>query len=127
MTNNPDTNPAPFARILVAIDRSSPSDWAVRLASRLAAATGATLRLVHVDDTRMATLPEVAYVQSGILGALVHDGEDLLEQVRQQMPPALAVETHLCQAVPSTEITEAAKRWSADLIVMGAHSHSRLA
>src|SRR5687768_1453711 len=121
-TANPTAIAAPFARILVAIDRSPPSDWAVQLASRLAAATGATLLLVHAADTRMATPSEVAYVQSGILDELIHDGEDLLEKVRQQVPAALVVETHLCQGVPSTEISEAAKRWSADLIVMGAHS-----
>ena len=126
-TANPAAIAAPFARILVAIDRSAPSAWALQLASRLAAATGATLLPVHVADTRIATPSEVAYVQSGILDELVHDGEDLLDRVRQQVPTALAIETHLCQGVPSTEISEQAKRWSVDLIVMGAHSHSRLA
>ena len=116
-----------YERILVAIDNSSTSDKALDEAIKLAMVHKATLRLVHVVDTAMLDVDNGGLVSvHEVVQALRQSGESLLKQAQARVRKAdIAVETSLLETLGvtriATEIVEAAKKWPADLIVLGTH------
>lgn len=116
-----------YERILVAIDNSSTSDKALDEAIKLAMVHKATLRLVHVVDTAMLDVDNGGLVSvHEVVQALRQGGESLLKQAQARVRKAdIAVETSLLETLGvtriATEIVEAAKKWPADLIVLGTH------
>ncbi|MDW8467612.1 MAG: universal stress protein [Burkholderiales bacterium] len=116
-----------YRRILVPVDGSAASAKGLAEAVRLAREGRARLRLLHVVDTYAAvSVPEIGAASVGpVLEAIRAAGRKLL--ARAERAPAragLKAETALVEAAGgrvADAIVEEAKRWRADLIVMGTH------
>ena len=116
-----------YERILVAMDGSGTSDKALEEAIKLALVHKATLRLVHVVDTAMMDVGNGGLVSvHEVWDTLRQGGKSLLKQSEIRAREAkVTVETTLLETLGvtrvATEIVEAAKKWPADLIVLGTH------
>ncbi len=120
-----------YQRILVPIDGSDTSQHALLEALKLGDSS-AQLRLVHVSEEIYALDAEgYAYIDYAVLREAVHhSGERLLEQAAKKVEQeGRKAETALLETdgerIPNV-IAEDAKRWQADVIVIGTHSRSGL-
>jgi nucleotide-binding universal stress UspA family protein len=123
-----------YKQILVAVDGSSTSDVALRRALDLSRAGQTRLRVVHVIDSPY-DYPDALY--GFIRGDLEElrqawqkGGREILDQALAAAPSAgVEPESALLDLAGrrvSTTIVEEAKRWGADLIVVGTHGHRGL-
>lgn len=115
-----------YRRILVPIDGSKTAALGLREAIRLAKARPGKIRLVHVVNERGI----IGAVESGadtrtFLRALDKKGKSILEQARLTAKKAgidaQAVLRKSLAGRASDEILAEARKWRADLIVMGTH------
>ena len=118
----------PYKRILVLVDGSPTSNTGLDEAVKVARAGGSRLRLVHiVDDSLAFNSPDGAGVNY-VLDVLRSSGRQATERAADRVRRAkLAAETRLVENVTgrvADAIVEQAKRWRADLIVMGTHGRS---
>jgi nucleotide-binding universal stress UspA family protein len=114
-------------RILVAYDARVPAREALKVAVETARRTGGRLMLVNVVPG--ATGAEGGqYVCS--LERLdqqhIREAARMLCEVRKTLPASIECEQLVYEGEPAAEILRAARRWGADLIVMGARPHGRL-
>ena len=114
-----------YERILVPVDGGSTSDKGLDEAAKLARGAGAQFLLLHiVDDTVAFSSPEGAGVNL-VLDALRASGQQALEKAAARARRAkLQAKTLLIDNFTgrvAEAIVEQAKRWRADLIVMGTH------
>jgi nucleotide-binding universal stress UspA family protein len=116
-----------FNRILVAVDQTSASLWALRLAAGLAASTGARVALVHVVDISRGFGPEFGFVDETAIADLRPPAEELLDRAAAVFEAGITVERIVREGDPPQEIVAAANHWDADLIIVGTHGHGRLA
>jgi len=124
-----------YSRILVATDGSETSELAIEQAARLAKDQRACLRIVHViEQSRLAfaAAGPVALDLEGILEALRTSGQQALERGRAAAR-RLDVEAEAAivggDAVDdrvAIVLAEEARRWNADLIVLGTHGRRGL-
>lgn len=119
-----------YKRILVAVDGSDSSYRALQEALQLAREQGALVRVVHAVDVRPPATPEVyvdfeTYRQSCLQG-----GREVLDRavaIAREVGvdvDATLIETQTPQF--SDAILDEARRWSADLIVLGTHGRGGL-
>lgn len=116
-----------YKKILVAIDDSDTSRCALEEAKYLARTHGARLCITHVADEtllgmRHYTLPTTLNLDSA-RQALVDAGKTLVDEAKQEAT-GIDAETLVLEASSqriSEIITDAAKAWQADLIVVGTH------
>jgi nucleotide-binding universal stress UspA family protein len=128
-TNSPAAEPrrpASPPRVLIALDNSEQSDWALEVGTRLASKLQANVTLVH------AVQPELRVTESYVTGQTLdrlHQkaGKDLLADAARRMPKNLSVQTVLSDGVPAEEIVTVARDCSADLIVLGTHARGKIA
>ena len=118
----------PYKRILVPVDGSPTSNTGLDEAVKVARAGGSRLRLVHiVDDSLAFNSPDGAGVNY-VLDVLRSSGRQATERAAERVRRAkLTAETKLVENVTgrvADAIVEQAKRWRADLIVMGTHGRS---
>jgi nucleotide-binding universal stress UspA family protein len=115
--------------ILFPTDFSHDNDAALRLASTLAAESGAVLHIVHVDDMRDigAAMADSGYPYT--LSSELEDRTDVMEQLVQVVPPVAEVmyQHHYLKGAPIAEIVGFAERENVDLIVMASHGRTGLA
>ena len=115
-------------KILCPTDFSQFTDAALSYASALAAESGATLYIVHVDQYRdsSAALGEasVAYAPWAVV-----DRSEVRKQLEQVQPasPRVAYDHRYLEGAPIREIVGFAERENIDLIVMGSHGRTGLA
>lgn len=114
-----------FSRLLVGLDFSAASEHALGVARTRF--PGAGLRLVHVTDARVTATPDLGggLIPTAPSPALLQtledaDGDRLARTARE------GEETELLVGDPVTGILEAARRWEADLIVVGTHSQGAI-
>ena len=114
-------------RILVAVDRGEPAQWAFEVGAELAVRTTAKVLLVHALPPPTSLVGEFVVVLQD-LDTKHRDEADALLQKFQSMLPR-AVDSHIAvrEGAPAEQILAAADEWRADLIVMGTHSRGRLA
>ena len=117
-----------YQRIAVAVDGSKTSGKALREAVDLARETGARILLLHVCEEIPAIwepgglnmLPT-----QDIMAAIADAGKTLLGKLEQQVTgQGVAVETRLAETLGGrmgSAISEEAKKWGADLLVVGTH------
>jgi nucleotide-binding universal stress UspA family protein len=117
-----------YKHILVAVDGSDTSNLALQESIKLAKGQQAALRLVHVvDETPMYMTMDAAYALADFQKAMREAGEKVLAtsaatarqagvEVDTKFIVLQAVAQRICDA-----IIEEAKRWPADLIVIGTH------
>jgi nucleotide-binding universal stress UspA family protein len=123
-----------FQRILVAVDGSETSNAALQKAVGLASTQQARLRVVHVIDSPY-TYPDVLYGQVAVdLDSVRRDwreaGQRVLDHAAGVVRRAeVNAETALLESDGrriSSVIREEARRWGADLVVMGTHGRRGL-
>ncbi|HVX85663.1 MAG TPA: universal stress protein [Phycisphaerae bacterium] len=116
----------PYRRILAAVDREDHP--ALRTAGTLAAALGATLGIVHVVDITPLAAWDAPYSTREVSLKLLRDaGEQLMEHLRPRLPPGVPVEFFSREGCPADEILAAARKFHADLIVLGTHRRGPIA
>jgi len=115
-----------YRRILVPVDGSKTAALGLREAIRLAKQGRARIRLVHVvDQSGIVGVMEAGVDTAAFMRAIMRSGRDVLER-SQKSAKKLGVhaETALRELVAgraADEILAEAKKWRADLIVMGTH------
>jgi nucleotide-binding universal stress UspA family protein len=119
-----------YSRILVATDGSPTSDLAIEQAARLAQDQHAQLRIVHViEQSRLAfaAAGPVAIDLEAILKALRKSGQEALDRGRAiarqygvDADAAIIGDDAVDDRVAMV-LAEEARRWKADLIVLGTH------
>ncbi len=115
-----------YKRILVPVDGSSTSKAGLKEALKLARTPGARLRLLHVvDESPLLSLPEAGYAIDTVIDDLKRSGKALLANVAKSVAAQgakceIAMVESVGQRV-ADQITADAKRWRADLIVIGTH------
>ena len=114
-----------FRRIVVGIDFSPASEHALEVARARFPAAG--LHLVHVTDARATATPDLGggltpmTPNPALLQTLEDaDGDRLARTARE------GEGTELMVGDPVTGLLDAAQRWGADLIVVGAHSQGAI-
>jgi nucleotide-binding universal stress UspA family protein len=113
-------------RILFPTDFSQYNDRALSLASTLAAESGATLYIVHVDEMRdvTAAMGEAGY----LMASAADDRWELKAQLENVVPtvPTVNCEHHYLRGSPVVEILAFAEDEDIDLIVMASHGRTGL-
>jgi nucleotide-binding universal stress UspA family protein len=116
-----------YRRILVPVDGSATSARGLREAIRLAQDQGAKLRLVHVvDEGIVIGAAEAGVDMKALIEGVARSGRAVLERSRRaaQKVGVRAVETAIYESLAASAasvILRDAKKWRADLIVMGTH------
>src|SRR5262249_17656804 len=113
-----------YERILVPVDGSATSNLGLTEACKLAKLTGARLLLLHaVDLAAVMVAPEAAALSSKLFDSMRDAGEDVLAKAKVTAQRAdVAAETVLLDTTSgrvSDLVVEQAKKWRADLIVIG--------
>ena len=116
---------AVFRRIMVAVDSSEQSGFAVAVAGRLAKRLGCELSLIHVVHLPMLPTAEVPYERIELHPTLMENAQKLLDRTARRLGNAAHVETILREGDPATEIADTANRLGADLVVIGTHGRGR--
>ena len=113
-------------KILFPTDFSQYNDRALRLASTLAAESGATLYIVHVDELRdlTAAMGEAGY----LMATALEDRQEVRDQLERIVPTVatVAYEHHYLRGSPVVEILTFAEAENIDLIVMASHGRTGL-
>lgn len=120
-----------FQRILVPVDGSGTSKAGLRQAISIARGSGAQLRLLTIVDLRFVTrAPDGFPIPETVFDGVREEGRKVLDEAQQAARGAgLAAEARLAETVGervSEGILEEARRWAADLIVIGTHGRSGL-
>jgi nucleotide-binding universal stress UspA family protein len=114
-----------FKRILVPIDGSKPSGAGLRAAIALAREQKARIRLVHLAQIVLAPPPMAGFAVSELYALLKQTGAKLLRRAAQECARRkVPCETRLYVAPAdraSDVIVREARKFHADLIVMGTH------
>ena len=113
-------------RILIAVDGSTPAEWATEVARSLATTLGGRVLYVYVveplviDQANPLAVTEAERVQREV-------GEMLLAKNKASTAASLAPETRLLFGQAVYEIAAAADDWKADFIVLGSRGRGRIA
>lgn len=115
-----------YKRILVPVDGSSASNAGLKEALRLAKDQHAKLRLLHiVDELVVFNTPEAGFNIQSVIESMRRSGQQLLERAAKLAASrGVKAESGLIESAGvrvADVITRQAKRWRADLIVMGTH------
>lgn len=117
-----------YSRIMVAVDGSETSTYALKQAVELVKNFSAKLRIVHVVDMSWLPIgPELAIDTKVLSAARRSAGERIISAAHEAVRQAgLETETALIETeTPTQHIAEAiaqeASRWPAELLVMGTH------
>ena len=117
-----------YKQILVPVDGSDTSNLALKEAIKLAKEQQAALRIIHiVDETTVYMMVETPYPIADYLKMMREAGQKLLSTCAMTAQEAgIKVDTKLVVIESLTQricdaINEEAKRWSADLVVIGTH------
>ena len=113
-------------RIFIAIDGSVQSGWAAEYGGELAKELSGRVMLFHAirPDTSVfdTTAKQLEHDE-----AARREGNLALERARLLLPPRVEYDSMQTEGVPGDEIVAAAKRWEADVIVMGTHGRGHVA
>ena len=107
--------------ILAAVDFSSHSEAALKLALGLVESVGGNLHLVHVFPESMVLAPPYGPALPADFGMNMERAavEHFQKWTDEFCPAGLSVTTHVRRGSPSKQIVETANELDADLIVMG--------
>ena len=118
-----------YKRILVPVDGSAASALGLLEAIRFAKDQRARLRIVHIiDESVLIQYPEAGDISGQVLDSFVKSGEKTLRDAvalakRHRIKPEHVLYKTLVGTVADVILKEA-KKWRADIIVMGTHKQS---
>src|SRR6478672_8075464 len=118
-----------YERILVPVDGSEISTRGLQEAINLSKVLGAHLRLVHiVDDSALALNPETGVAAAPLVEDFAEGGKEILEEARKVAVAAgvnaeVVLHENFTGRVADLIVDEA-RKWRAELIVMGTHAHA---
>jgi nucleotide-binding universal stress UspA family protein len=120
-----------YKRILVPVDGSSTSNAGLREALKLARGGKATLCLLNIMDEHLVfSSPEIASNIGIVLDSMRAGGKRVLKgALRTSHGKGVKVQSVLAESFAAgvaDTVVRQAKRWKADLIVMGTHGRSGL-
>jgi nucleotide-binding universal stress UspA family protein len=120
-----------FKRILVPVDGSSTSSLGIAAAIRLAKDQKARIRLIHVvDELVLMSTPEAGMMVGEAIDMLRDAGKSILaKSVARVRKAAIVAESTLVESVGGRAadlIVRDAKKWKADIIVIGTHGRRGL-
>lgn len=115
-------------KILLAVDDSAPSQEAVREVATRTWPANTTVRLLNVFKAFEPSAVELWYEAGGDLEQVWNDARDraakmLTDHAERLRSSGLTIETAVLDGNPRVTIVEEAKRWGADLIVVGSHRY----
>jgi nucleotide-binding universal stress UspA family protein len=115
-----------YKRIFVPVDGSSASNAGLKEALKLAKDQHAKLRLLHiVDELVVFNTPEAGFNIQSVVESMKRSGQQLVKRaVKLAASRGVKAESALIESAGvrvADVITRQAKRWRADLIVMGTH------
>jgi nucleotide-binding universal stress UspA family protein len=115
-----------YERILVPVDGSDASNRGLQEAIKLSKALGGELRLVHiVDDSALALNPEAGIAAAPLVADFAQAGKSILEEARgvaqaEGLESTVVLHENFSGRVADL-IVEEARKWRAEIIVMGTH------
>jgi nucleotide-binding universal stress UspA family protein len=118
-----------FKRILIPVDGSETSNKALVAGLRMARETSASVRLLHALNELGAVAADGTY--SGDLAGMLREGgaKVLSDATAIAQSAGITADQSLCEE-PGKRlgevVAEAAKRWGADLVVVGSHGRRGL-
>jgi nucleotide-binding universal stress UspA family protein len=116
-------------KILVAVDFSAQSAFALEYAIDLAKAMGASIHVLHAYSlpTQIVGPYEVAPIPNDFFEQVRESASKHLAQSREKVKAGgVACDATLTDGAPADAIAETAKEVNADLIVMGTRGHTGL-
>jgi nucleotide-binding universal stress UspA family protein len=119
------SNQSSVKRVLVAVDDSAPSRWAVQTGVEFAQALGARVLLLHVVVPQMLVM-DIPITAEELDGEARLRGAELLGRMRTLVPEGIACDCMQLEGDPSHEIVAAAENSGVGLIVMGTRGAGRL-
>jgi nucleotide-binding universal stress UspA family protein len=114
-------------RILIAVDGSQPSSWAVKLGAELGKELSAGLTLLHVMLPPAEGVGEATLVTDELIERLKAGGLEILEAAEHQLPTGTQAKAVLREGLPAQEIVAYARQIAANFIVMGSRGRGRWA
>jgi nucleotide-binding universal stress UspA family protein len=117
-------------KILIAVDDSAFAHRAAKLGIELASAARAEVAFVHVFDPTATPAGAWGFPADRISAMSELEGKRLLKKFRDNVParsiPRARVREFLESGSPAHSIVAVAKKWRADLIVMGSHGRGKV-
>lgn len=116
-----------YRRLLVAVDESETSAYALQHALTLAQSLKAEVMLVHVVEEVVLSVGEEIVDPRLLWDAMTHGGQALLDRYAQQAQALgipISTRLHQLRALNQTlaeSIIQIAQDWQADLLVLGTH------
>jgi nucleotide-binding universal stress UspA family protein len=117
----------PGRQILVAVDGSQPSMWAVDTAVSLATRIDAAIVILHVIVPPTVGASEIALMTEDIVEGLKAEGEAVLEAAKRRLPTAVESRTVLREGYPAQVILAEARDTGTEFVVMGSRGRGRWA
>lgn len=120
-----------YSRILVGVDDSETSKLALLEASKLAKDQKAKLRILYVADEYLPVAEGVPIDFAKHEAAILEHGQKILDEMLDlAKKEKIDVESHLVLIEPNVSIPDKivaeAKKWNADLIMLGTHGRTGL-
>ena len=115
------------ASILVAVDDSQPSAWALDVGLALARRMNGSITLVHVVPPPTAGVSEGALIiVEDLVDSIKSQGAAVLEATARRLPIDIPLRTVLRQGPAALEILAQARETAADFIVVGSRGAGRM-
>ncbi len=121
-----------YSKILVPVDGSTTSDHGLAEAIRLAQLTGGQIKLLHISDMQsLVTFPDTGLALTPEYFTLMREGgAALLARCRARVEAAgVTADTEFSEvygARVSDQVIDEARRWGAEIIVLGTHGRRGL-
>lgn len=117
-----------YQHILVPVDGSATSDRALQEALKLARQQDAQVRLIHIVEDVLLPDPESFLDYAALQEVIKRSGRNMLERAEKLAQQAgVSAESTLLETAGeriASVIVAEARRWPADLIVIGTHGRS---
>ena len=117
----------PFTRILIAVDDKAEGMKAARCGFELAHCINATIGVLYVVNKNKEVInADIGITPEESKYALRQEAHQTIEQYIKMFDGTTEVFRFIPEGIPDKEILNIAAEWQADLIVMGAHTRSRI-
>jgi nucleotide-binding universal stress UspA family protein len=117
-------------KILIAVDDSPFAQRAAQVGVEIADALKAEVALVHVFDPTATPAGAWGFPADRISEMSQLEGKRMLAKFRESLPPGVTLPSGMREFLengsPADSIVEVAKKWHANLIVMGSHGRGKV-